>query len=793
MRRLLSFFAVLFISIGIITGLLIPVLTISASSTDLIEIILEEPTYHPPLGACDETYWYSIPNDRGYNAYLTLNAYDPVDSTNWAEWIPFLPDAGYYRVEAYVTSHDPITWCTGGEPTINDDTTDARYTVHHAFGETVVSRDQSPLANEWLDLGEYFFNSGYAAKVILTDLNGEDEFTTTVSFSAMRFTWIRQPPHMRVLPILNRNLEATPSVQPTPWVGIQSDPAFDACHMGGVATMQTWWDSSPYTIVGLYLGGISYPTSDPVNCTVITSDWVQQVRNMGWSFIPTWVGLQAPCTSYKHQMDEDPQVSYLQGRDEADQASRAAKDLGLTNYDLGGTIIYYDLEAFGSISEDCKLAVDAFMNGWTQRLHELGNQSGAYGSSCSSYPTRWVTLENPPDDVWLAYWTEEEYDPDQTVYSLPCFDDKYYTNHQRIKQYAGGHDESWGGKTLEIDSNVADSSVAIPELSTSADYVTSTARTLLSTNAIQQTGWLSFQDGWVVSVGRLFRTNDRGISWQDQGLMGIQRASYDQGGSAWAAGGDSIYRKAAEASVWEKSELPQHYSGWRVVQLGHHNISHGWLVIQRPTSTIFNIGRLLTTSDGGINWQVYSMPFAAAITWAEGESGWISGGVSGRELSRTEDGGKTWQSVKLPDELVEDNAPVFLSQIQYTAGQELMFYAVVSHVKIPTLFSFTSRDDGHTWLSSGMIDLMNGAPLTALSQTATFFADGQLLRSQDSLLISFADPIVDLGSNGHQLIWAVTRQSSCLGQKGQPGFTCSSRDMLWFSTDRGENWSQVLP
>ena len=178
---------------------------------------------------------------------------------------------------------------------------------------------QTSLANEWLDLGEYYFNAGSAGKVVLTDLNGEQEFSTTVSFSAMRFTWTRQPPTKNLLPMLYRNLAPTPtltptpSFQPEPWVGVQADPAFDACHMGPPPLCRSGGDSSPYKIVGLYLGGISYPVDPPVECSVITADWVQQVRSMGWTFIPTWAGPQAPCTSYKHQMDEDPVVTYQQG------------------------------------------------------------------------------------------------------------------------------------------------------------------------------------------------------------------------------------------------------------------------------------------------------------------------------------------------------------------------------------------------------------------------------------------------------------------------------------------------
>ncbi len=43
-------------------------------------------------------------------------------------------------------------------------------------------------------------------------------------------------------------------------------------------------------------------------------------------------------------------------------------------------MIYYDLEAYGVSTPECRLPVSAFMNGWVERLHELGNLAGGYGT-----------------------------------------------------------------------------------------------------------------------------------------------------------------------------------------------------------------------------------------------------------------------------------------------------------------------------------------------------------------------------------------------------------------------------
>jgi hypothetical protein len=65
-----------------------------------------------------------------------------------------------------------------------------------------------------------------------------------------------------------------------------------------------------------------------------------------------------------------------------------------------------------------------------------------------------------PDTVWLARWTHTNYDPSISVFGLSCIDDTLWTNSQRLRQYTGGHNEQWGGVTLNIDSDVVHGVVA---------------------------------------------------------------------------------------------------------------------------------------------------------------------------------------------------------------------------------------------------------------------------------------------------------------------------------------------
>lgn len=603
----------------------------------VVEVVVEDPQLYPAFTTCPESYWYPIANNRGYTAYLTLNAFDPADSTNHAEWHPVIPQSGYYRVEAYIAAHSPITWCTGQGRIINHDTTDARYTIHHAGDVTTQSLSQYPLSNQWLDLGEYYFNLGESGYVYLTDLNSETEFTTTISFSAMRFTFTRLTRPQVYLPLVHYT---DPAGRPPPDAGVIQAQGFDACHLPGISGMQTWWTHSPYSFYALYIGGISLYHE----CAIANSSWISAVHQQGWSFVPTWVGPQAPCSVWLHKMSSDPAVAYQEGRQEAQAASESAASRGLTNYGLGGTVIYYDMEVFGGASPECRQTVASFMNGWVQRLHELGNVAGGYGSR-NSYVADWAEISHVPDDIWAASWYTNTYDPGASVYGITWLNG-LWTNHQRIRQYAGSHTESWGGISVNLDGNVADGVVAMPPTKPFTNPV------VTPTLSIEDAGWLSAEQGWLVSGNRLYWTIDQGKNWQDLSLGPVQRAYFLPSGQAWALSAQdpdrlTLYHSSTWGATWERGDLllpPD--ADWHPLLLQFSSPASGWVVLQRETSQAFDSGILLKTSDAGLTWQTYNLPIAAAIHFLTQAEGWLIN-RTGDELYHTLDGGVTWQLAPL--------------------------------------------------------------------------------------------------------------------------------------------------
>jgi hypothetical protein len=148
-------------------------------------------------------------------------------------------------------------------------------------------------------------------------------------------------------------------------------------------------------------------------------------------------------------------------------------ELGLTKPDKTGSVVYYDIEHYGTESS-CRTAANAFMNGWVSQLRARGNLAGVYASTlCNTGLNDFLSIPNVPDVIWPARWYHGfgmgYYDPNASVWNLgSCVPNTVWANHQRVRQYEGAHQETWGNLTLEIDSNVLDGVVAIPNTFLSA-------------------------------------------------------------------------------------------------------------------------------------------------------------------------------------------------------------------------------------------------------------------------------------------------------------------------------------
>jgi Domain of unknown function (DUF1906) len=245
------------------------------------------------------------------------------------------------------------------------------------------------------------------------------------------------------------NLNAAPASTLTGQLG--SGLGFDTCTAPSVATM-TKWLTSPFRVATTYLGGANW-ACDYGN---FTSSWVSKVAAEGWRFIPLWVGPQAPCSTIPGVTRINPSQARAEGYSEAASAVTTAGRFGYGT----GTPIYFDMEAYNNTDSACRQAVLSFLDGWTRGLHNRHYLSGVYSSAASGITDLASEAGNrgyaSPNDIWFADWNGKP------VLTDPFVPNRDWANHQRLHQYKGPKTETWGGASVNIDSDVVDGEVAGP-------------------------------------------------------------------------------------------------------------------------------------------------------------------------------------------------------------------------------------------------------------------------------------------------------------------------------------------
>jgi hypothetical protein len=218
---------------------------------------------------------------------------------------------------------------------------------------------------------------------------------------------------------------------------------FDACAAPSSRTM-TAWAASPYRGIGVYIGGGNRGCSQPN----LTSSWVGAQTEAGWHLIPTYVGLQAPTSSCSECAKLTASQATAQGTAAAVDAVAQATEVAMGP----GSPIYFDMESY-SRTTSATNATLAFLEAWTAELHALGYVSGVYSSSASGIADLADQVGTGyllPDDLWIASWNGQQSTSDPVVPAGA------WANHERIHQYRGGHNETYGGVTINIDNNYVD-------------------------------------------------------------------------------------------------------------------------------------------------------------------------------------------------------------------------------------------------------------------------------------------------------------------------------------------------
>jgi len=231
---------------------------------------------------------------------------------------------------------------------------------------------------------------------------------------------------------------------------------FDQCLAPSQAAMNAWLTRSPFLAVGIYISGDSRACRNQPN---LTPTWISTQLRRGWRLLPITLGPQASCNPrfprYGDDKTIDPTPGPVNGYSRASKQGTAegiktvgdATALGISP----GSTLWYDLEGFDATRTACRESALHFVSSWTLKVQELGFKAGFYSSAGSGIKMLDdVRLERPtaftlPDYIWIARW--DELANTSTTY----ISDDGWNPHRRVKQYLGGHNETWGGVTINID------------------------------------------------------------------------------------------------------------------------------------------------------------------------------------------------------------------------------------------------------------------------------------------------------------------------------------------------------
>ena len=174
---------------------------------------------------------------------------------------------------------------------------------------------------------------------------------------------------------------------------------------------------------------------------------------LGWSLLPLYVGLQAPCVG-QSGLAED--LDRRRDRGEPGRARpRTTRSRARRARPAGG---------------QPHLLRHGGLQGQRRDVHEGGAvvRLGAGDASCTRRATSPASTAAPrrrsatsprsarrsPTTSWIANWNGVE-----DVFGDPYVSDALWPNHQRVHQYKGGHKETYGGVTINIDSDYVDGAV----------------------------------------------------------------------------------------------------------------------------------------------------------------------------------------------------------------------------------------------------------------------------------------------------------------------------------------------
>jgi hypothetical protein len=199
---------------------------------------------------------------------------------------------------------------------------------------------------------------------------------------------------------------------------------FDTTAAPPTADMTSWWTTTPYSGLGVYIGGENYRGTPPGH------DYLANIMTTGYAVWLYWVGPQSACATQGGlaAFSNNASTAQSQGEAEANAAVSKAESIGFANL-----YIVYDLESFNTGNSACVTAAASFVNGFEYQVHTVDGKHGAiYGSSCASDLDNYVNHSNVPEAIFPA----DAGFSDFATTPIQCVANTHWDHNQRVHQWS---------------------------------------------------------------------------------------------------------------------------------------------------------------------------------------------------------------------------------------------------------------------------------------------------------------------------------------------------------------------
>ena len=263
-----------------------------------------------------------------------------------------------------------------------------------------------------------------------------------------RRRWVAGLASLAVLAGLTAPLAAVqPASATLPGPVVYQGEGFDTASPPPTADMTDWWTTTPYSGLGIYLGGVNSGGTNPGH------NYIANIMTTGYAVWLYWVGPQSACATQGNLAAFSNNASTAQSQGEA-QADAAVAEAAATGF--GSVYIVYDLEAYNTNNATCVTAAASFINGFQFEVHNADGKHGAvYGSSCASDLDNLVNHSNVPEAIFPASG-----DAHFATTPIECIASNHWDHNQRIHQWSAGTRTRFfagdSGPSISLDEDCAD-------------------------------------------------------------------------------------------------------------------------------------------------------------------------------------------------------------------------------------------------------------------------------------------------------------------------------------------------